>query len=445
MLRPRPGLLAALFILAYSAAAGQTPAEPPPPAAPPPAAPPSAAPSAGPTMLSTAFTPKGLAESRTLRFESLLDAASQKEDFVGLAVAVVRGGEIAILKTYGVTEVGGTEPVTAETIFRLASLSKGFAASLAALAMEEGRIAPETPVAPYAPRFALKGGAEQLVTVNDILSHRVGLPPNAYDNLLEAGVPASDILARYRSVAPICKVGTCYAYQNVAFNLIGDVLAKEYGAPYEDLIRARIFEPLGMRGASFGREALGATGDWARPHSRDRIPGADNAYGPWRIANIDDAYYRVPAAGGVNASISDMARWLAAQMGWAPAILSNAVLTRIHAPVVETRAETRRWSSLDSRLTATSYGYGWRIYQYAGETVVTHSGGVEGYGAQIAFIEGRDVGIVILANTRAKRVWRILPAFLDIELGLDDEDWLEIATESGDDAGELEELGPESE
>lgn len=394
----------------------------------------------GPTMLSSAFSPEGLAEARLKTFETLLEEAAVKDDFVGLAVAVVRGGEVKMMRAFGVAETGGTTPVTPRTVFRIASLSKGFAASLAAIAMEEGLIAPETAVAPYAPRFALRGDAQNQVTVETILSHRVGLPPNAYDNLLEAGTPVEDILRRYRAVAPICRVGSCYAYQNVPYNLIGDVLASVYGAPYEEIVSERLFRPLGMRSASFGVEALKAQNDWARPHSRDRIPGGQGAFTPWRVAELNDAYYRVPAAGGINASLHDMTRWLAAQMGRTSEVLPHAALDRMHAPLVETRAETRRWRSLGARISKTWYGLGWRVYDYAGETVVNHSGGVEGYGAQIAFLPDRDVGIVILSNTRAKRVWRILPAFLDIELGLDDADWLELRHETPDNGGELEEL-----
>jgi beta-lactamase class C len=78
------------------------------------------------------------------------------------------------------------------------------------------------------------------------------------------------------------------------------------------------------------------------------------------------------------------------------------------------------------RITSTKYGRGWRIYTYAGHPVINHSGGVEGYGAQIAWLPERDVGIVVLSNARAKRVFRIVPSFLDIELGLDHQDWLEL-------------------
>jgi beta-lactamase class C len=383
-------------------------------------------PGAGPTMLSAASSPEGLEQRRLEEFSELLDRAAEKDDFVGFAVAVVERGEIKLLKTYGLREAGGAAPVTPDTVFRIASLSKGFAASLAGLAIAEGKIAKTTPVAPFEPQFALPGGAQSAVTVEHILSHRVGLPPNAYDNLLEAGEPVEKILAKFRAVKPICKVGQCYAYQNIAFSMIGDILAAEYDEPYADLVRTRIFDPLGMARASVGKEALMASLDWARPNTRKRLPGVDGAYTPWKSVDVEDDYYRTPAAGGINASITDMARWLIAQMGGAPSVLPQSVLDDIHAPVIKTPSETRRWANLGERITDTQYGLGWRIYDYAGHTLINHSGGVEGYGAQIAWIPERDIGIVILSNTRAKRVYRILPAFLDAELGLEDRDWLEL-------------------
>ncbi|GAB4525010.1 MAG: serine hydrolase domain-containing protein [Amphiplicatus sp.] len=418
-------------VLAFSAAAG----EPQPEAGgrtPAPA-------EGGPTMLSESFSPRGLARARMAAFQALLDEAAAKDDFVGLAVAVVRGGEVDFIRTWGVREAGGAAPVTPDTVFRVGSLSKGFAAALAAQAMTEGRLAPDAALADYAPAFRLKGGAERAVSVAHVLSHRVGLPPNAYDNLLEAGLAPQDILPRFRRVDPVCGVGTCYAYQNIAFNLIADVLSTVYGAPYETLARERLFAPLGMTRASLGRAALEAAGDWARPHVREpieediqgegRAGEAARAFGPWRAVDVSDAYYRTPAAGGVNASVEDMARWLIAQMGGAPHVLPAEALALMQTPRVETKAELRRWSFLADRLEAAHYGFGWRIYQYAGETVIAHSGSVEGYGAQIAFLPDRDVGIVVLANTRARRVWRILPAFLDIELGLDGRDWLLLEEE----------------
>lgn len=382
----------------------------------------------GPTMLSSSFTPESLAQARLDKFSAILDEASRTDDFVGLAVAVVRHGEIAMLKTYGVREAGSAAPVTPDTVFRVGSLSKGFASTLAGLAVVDGKFNLQTRVLSFAPRFALKNGAERRVTVEDILSHRVGLPPNAFDNLLEEGVPLAKILPRFRTVEPICAVGACYAYQNIAYNLISKVLSAVYHEPYENLVRERIFDPLGMHDASIGLAGLRSGADWARPHVRESAEDGDDqsANGPWRPVSVKEAYYRTPAAGGVNASIADMALWLEAQMGAAPRVIPVTVLDRIHAPEVETPAELRRWPGLAGRLNDAKYGLGWRIYDYAGHTLINHSGAVEGYGAQIAWLPQQDVGIVILSNTRGERLWRILPAFLDIELGLGERDWFAL-------------------
>jgi beta-lactamase class C len=139
--------------------------------------------------------------------------------------------------------------------------------------------------------------------------------------------------------------------------------------------------------------------------------------GAWTIATVKQAYYRVPAAGGVNANIIDMTKWLSAQMGNYPQVLSQASLDRLHSEQVKTRGELRRTRHF-GRVSDAYYGLGWRIYQYAGHKVVNHSGSVEGYAAQIAFLPHKNVGIVMLTNSKTKQFWSILPAFLEHELGL---------------------------
>jgi beta-lactamase class C len=361
---------------------------------------------------------------RNAELEKALDAAFATGDFVGLAVAVVRGGDTQFIKTWGVVEAGAGDAVTPGTVFRIGSLSKGFASTLAGMAMLEGKLKPDDPIAPFHPALALAGGAEEKLTVAHILSHRTGLPPNAYDNLLEAGYGVDDILARYKSVKLVCPVGTCYAYQNVAFNLIGGALSSVYGVSYQDLLEQRLFAPLGMTAASADLAGLSESGDFARPHVRDRIVKGAEIYGPWRTVAVKDPYYRVPAAGGVNASILDMAAWLKAQMGRAPGTVSQETLDLIHAPRVVTPAENARMRPVSPRFRGAEYALGWRVYAYEGHHLIAHSGTVEGYGAQIAWLPDEDAGIVILANARTKRLWRILPTFLDIELGLPREDWL---------------------
>lgn len=363
--------------------------------------------------------------ARLKDLEAAIDAAFATGDFVGLSVAVVKGGETTFMKTWGVVEIGGA-PVTPDTVFRLGSLSKGFTGALAGLAMTEGKLSPADPATRFAPGLKLAGGAEKSLELGHLLSHQTGLPPNAYDNLLEAGTPVADIYPKYRGVKLICPVGKCYSYQNIAFDVAGLAIASAYGISYADALEMRIFGPLGMASASADEAGLSATGDWARPHVRDAVKGAADAYGPWRQSPIRPVYWRVPAAGGVNASLRDMAEWLKAQMGHAPWVLPPETLDLVFTPRINSPAENARMRNVSPRFRAAQYAFGWRRYGYAGEPVIAHAGTVEGYGAQIAFLPERDAGVVILANARSKRLWRILPTFLDIELGLPREDWLAL-------------------
>lgn len=359
-------------------------------------------------------------EAQALReFEALLDEAAKAPDFVGLAVAVVWDDQIQLLKTYGFTEAGSSQRVTPDTVFRLASVSKGFAGVLAAMEAKAGRISLTDKVSRVVPSFRLRTpDATSAVTVEDILSHRTGLPPFAYDNLLEAGEKPDAILAKYSSVKLTCQPGQCFTYQNTPFDMITDVIRTATGAEYTEEIRRRILTPLGMKTASFGLDGLMATGDWARPHVRRQ--------GVWQATPVKQPYYLVPAAGGMNASIRDLSLWLSAQMGARPDVVPADIVAEVTRPRVRTPSESRRQGALQTPVTRTEYGLGWRIYDYAGHKLINHSGGVEGYFAHIAYLPERKRGIVILSNTRGARAGKIMPAWLDFELGLPRQDWFQL-------------------
>lgn len=347
-------------------------------------------------------------------FERAVSRIANSKDSVGLAVAVVRKGEVSFLGTYGVREIGSPEKIDAHTTFRIASLSKAFAATVAGQLDSNKQLSLDSPIFRYNQEFQLADARQaKTATLLDVLSHRLSLPPYAYDNLLEAGVMPAKILREMEKVTPICRVGTCYAYQNVGFNMITSAIESATKQSYESIVRNLLFEPLGMSGASFGMRDLKKEANWARSHRRRSLDS-------WQVVDVKPAYYEVPAAGGVNANILDMTKWLKAQMGHAPTIIPEETLKRLQSPIVETPAELRRNRRI-SRLSEAYYGLGWRVYKYAGHTVVNHSGAVEGYGARIAFLPELDVGIVLLSNSRSREFWEILPMFLDYELGLENE------------------------
>ena len=381
------------------------------------------------------ISPPIIAEVQLLRLDATLGKAMETGDFVGLSVAVVHDGDVRFLRTYGETEAGSGRPVDPDTVFRIASLSKGFASSLVGLAVSEDKLSLSAPVSGFAPELALPRGGEKSLTLADILSHRTGLPPNAYDNLLEAGILPEAILPEYRKVKPTCPVSDCYAYQNIPYDLSGRALASAYDAPFPSLVEDRLFKPLGMKTASYGLGGLTRTDNWARPHTRKRQADLSLPANPWTKIEVKLPYYETPAAGGVNASIRDMAQWLNAQLGNVPEVLAPEVLDLIHAPQVSTPTETRRMREAMPDLRSSHYAYGWRVYDYAGQTVVAHGGTVDGYGAQIMFVPDLDLGIVVLSNSRSKRLWKIAPMFLDLTLGLPPSDWMDLVPDGGSPSG----------
>src|SRR5512142_1620370 len=152
----------------------------------------------------------------------LLDARLQqlmhKPTMVGLAVGVVENGRITFLKGYGETLEKSGDPVTPETVFRWASCSKGVAATMVAKLAEQGKIDLNAPAGNYAPDLKLPEGNEYRASVADLLSHRLGLYRNAYDNKLEAGQDPSVLRSSLAELNATCPPGTCWSYQNVAYD-----------------------------------------------------------------------------------------------------------------------------------------------------------------------------------------------------------------------------------
>jgi beta-lactamase class C len=352
-------------------------------------------------------------------FDGWLDEVDRSGGVAGLAAAVVKDDRVLLERGIGVADWSTGEPVTTETVFRLASLSKAFAAALTGLLVEEGRLHWDTKVADALPSFTLADVEDtQRLTVQDILSHRVGLPHNTYDRLLEQDEPYELLVDRLKDVPMACPVGACYGYQNIAFSMIGDVVFAATGDFYYHQVEKRIFHPLGMTGATYGRDALESSKSWARPHH--------HAGTGWASFVPSEAYYRVAPAAGVNASVRDIEQWLIAQMGGRPDVLSPALLETLHKPLVDTDRELRGSPWKRGRLKEAQYALGWRIYDYAGETLIFHAGAVQGYRAMIAFLPRYRFGAVMLWNCESGLPAGLMPMLFDRYLGLPEVNWAGI-------------------
>ena len=369
-------------------------------------------------------------------FNAWLDAAAASGQVSGLAAAVVKGDKVLLQRGIGYADASRSLPVTPDTVFRLASLSKAFASALAAMLVDDGMLSWDTHVANVLPSFELKNvNASSKLTVRDILSQRVGLPHNTYDRLLEQDEPYQVLVDRLKEVPLACDVGDCYAYQNITFALIGDITYAVSGDFFYHQVEKRLFHPLGMTTATYGKDALESSASWARPHARR---GHD-----WTPFEIRESYYHVPPAAGVNASIKDMTQWLIAQMGKRPDVLTPKLLDTLHAPEVDTPTERRASPWRRARLRDAHYALGWRVFDYAGETLVYHAGAVHGYRAVIAFFPKYQFGGVMLWNCECALPMGMMPMLLDRYLGLPGTDWAGVDT--GKRSGELMASGDDHE
>ncbi|MBL4638905.1 MAG: beta-lactamase family protein, partial [Kordiimonadaceae bacterium] len=323
----------------------------------------------------------------------------EKHKIPGAAYAIIKSGDVSSIGTAGTRAAGANLPITENTVFRIASVSKTFSAELAALLIADGKFGWDDKVIDAVPAFrvATKGHAER-VKVKHLLSHSVGLTPNSYDNMLEDGWALEKIIPRFRSLKPVCKPGSCYGYQNIAFSFIQPVIEKATGQRFETLMQKRIFDPLEMNDSSLGFESYLSASDRAEPHVYTRKG--------WYRVTVKPDYYNVAPAAGVNASVVDMAKWVRAQMGYNSDVLPDAMLQTVTEKRVKTRREMRKrvWRP---HLKEAHYGYGWRIYTLGDEDIIMHAGGVSGFRTLIGYSKKRGIGLVLLANAETRSITQL--------------------------------------
>jgi beta-lactamase class C len=339
-----------------------------------------------------------------VEYDSSLTQAFTESEIPGLAVAIVQEGKIVYMKGFGRRRVGEEGQIDVNSVFRISSLSKGFASVLAGILVKQGLLHWDDRVENLLPGFALKDSTNTRdLTVRHVLGHTSGLTSHTYDNLIEANVRFEEITRKLREAPVLYPVGKYYTYQNVVYGLIGPIIKTVTGNDYDVELSRRLLTPLGMHQTSVGREGLLHSRNFAFPHIRKK--------GKWTPYPIKEAYYQVQPAAGINASVHDMALWLCALTGGKPDIVPPDVIDQVTRPQVETPREIRRFH-LRGQVQSAYYGMGWRIFDCGGHTVIFHGGGVKGYLAQLAFLPKERMGVVVLQNSWAHSPF--LFEFLDI-------------------------------
>ncbi len=358
-------------------------------------------------------------------FETYAQDAMASWHCPGVAVAIVQGDELLHQSAHGWRDVERQLPLTVDTRFAMASVTKAFTAMSVALLVDEGTLAWDTPVREYLPEFLLDDPyATQHVSVRDMLSHRTGMPRHDLA-AWRLDVSRAEFVGRMRHLRFSASFRERYQYNNLMYYAAAHLVERVAGRPWEDLVRERIFEPL----------AMDATNLVPQPPR----PGLVNAEG-YRVDRDDDGGVRglqhMPfgphtalspgAAGALFSTLSDLVSWLGVHVNGGRAgdvqLVSPGALAQMHLPQTVVPVTGMRQALLGD--TIATYGMGWEIQPYRGHTLVRHGGNVEGHSLMIGFVPQHRLGVVSLTNiAQLPLAELLLYEAIDRSLGLPERGW----------------------
>ncbi len=307
----------------------------------------------------------------------------------GLAVAVVFEDQLIYAAGFGVRNVNTPEPVNADTVFQLASLSKPIGSTLVAELVGEGKISWDSKIGDLDPDFVMYDPwVSREITIRDFYSHRSGLPDHAGDLLEDLGFTREEILHRLRYQKPDSSFRSHYAYTNFGITEAGVAATRACNMTWEDASELKLYAPLGMNSTSSRytdftartNKALGhvkENGKWVQKYKRDPDPESP--------------------AGGVSSSVNDLAKWMRLQLadgqfGGKP-LVDEKALSVAHSPQMLTG-----FSPLNGL--PTFYGLGWNVnYDTEGRLRLGHSGAFAlGAATNVLLVPSEHLGIVVLTN-----------------------------------------------
>jgi CubicO group peptidase (beta-lactamase class C family) len=347
-------------------------------------------------------------------FDSFLVEAIKAWEVPGLAVAIVKDGEVVFAHGFGFRDVAHKLPVTPRTLFAIGSCTKAFTTFVMGTLVDEGKLDWDTPVRAYIPEFrSFDRKATEQMTQRDLVTHRSGLP--RHDLVwYNATLSGKQILERLAYLEPSESFRNKFQYNNLMFMTAGYLIERVGGKPWQEAVRTRIFEPLGMTGCNFSVKDSERAADFAKPYDdRDdkivEIPFRD-------ITNAGPA-------GSINSSVADMARWLVVQTHKGKIdgrqILSSAVLADIHAPHMTMGVPQER-----KEIASAGYALGWMVDDYRGHRRVHHGGGIDGFTAQTVLFPQDGLALCILSNMNGTALPELVSRHgADRVLGLSPIDW----------------------
>lgn len=335
-------------------------------------------------------------------YNDYISTAIQKNAAAGAAVVVLKDTSILFLRAYGMSDYTDGDSTGLHTIFRLGSVSKCFASVLTGKLVDKGLISWDDKVIKFLPGFALsKPESTEQLTIRHLLSHTSGLPYHAFTDRIDDGANLDTLIYHLRDLELTGPPGELYSYQNVAYSITGRVLEAVTGKSYDALMRDEVFRPLRMHEASLTYDELANDERSAKPHVYSRKG--------WRALPISQTYYNAGPAGGVNASISDMSRFIQSLNG-AHLLLSDSTRKQIFSPYIKATARNRNFRKW-KRSTGSYYGMGWRVLTFKDDTLNYHGGYVNGFRGEVALERHDGIAVCVLVNTAGHLADNAIPEF----------------------------------
>lgn len=342
----------------------------------------------------------------------------------GIAVAIVKDGKTVVSKGYGVRKLGSPAPVDEHTLFGIASNTKAFTATALAMLVDQGKVKWDDPVSTYLPNFAMYDPwVSRELTVRDLLCHRSGLGLGAGDLLFwpDTDITRDQVVAATRYIRPASSFRSHYAYNNLMFVIAGEVIHAITGKPYENFIRERIFQPLGMTETRITQIGLSEDENVAAHHSRGwRLEGTLTPIPPTR----DETW---AAAAGIKSNLVDLTKWVSAHLNGSNRVWSERAEWDLQSP--QTIINIPRNVSVSAlsalRPDFSAYGLGFQLRDYKGRKIVSHGGALTGMLTTIYMMPEEKLGIVVLTNQEesgamSSIVWHVIEHYL----GQAQQDWI---------------------
>ena len=368
------------------------------------------------------------------RFVDHVTQAMTEFGVPGAAIAIVEHGKITLARGFGVSEIGGTAPVTADTLFPMASVGKAFTTAALAQLVDQGKIRWDDPVIDHLPEFAMwDPWVTREITIRDLLVHRSGLGENAGDLLFfpRSQLSRAETVRRLRYLRPATGFRSGFAYDNVLYIVAGLLIERVSGLRWEDYVQTRILEPAGMTHSLSDGDRYLAVGDRAHPHARvgGRIRGMSAQRA---LDHQGHAGWNAAPAGGINSTANDMARWIRIQLargliaGGPHRLFSAESSQEMWTPVQLEPIPQLPESLAPAQPEFLAYALGWTIRDYRGTRIVMHTGSIQGFKVVIVLMPSIDVGFAILMNSE-DRAFRdgISYGLLDHYLGAPPRNWLQ--------------------